>query len=90
MRIILRNRFKCNKCGDIIESKSRHDFVKCSCGSIFCDGGHDYVRLGLAQGVEDTDFEDLCEWGKEYPYSDEAMKLYEDVNGGPYEPTEHI
>jgi len=43
---ILRNRCKCIKCGDIIESKSRHDFVACSCGEIFTDGGTDYIRRG--------------------------------------------
>lgn len=41
-----RNIAKCRKCGDIIESKSRHDFVRCKCGAIFLDGGFDYVRRG--------------------------------------------
>ena len=44
--MIKRNAAKCAKCGDIIESKTRHDFVKCSCGAIFVDGGHDYIRRG--------------------------------------------
>ena len=43
---IVRNRVKCKKCGDIIESKHRHDFVWCKCQSIFTDGGKDYVRRG--------------------------------------------
>ena len=30
----------------MIESKSRHHFVECSCGEIFTDGGHDYIRQG--------------------------------------------
>lgn len=42
----MRNLAKCKKCGDIIESKSRHDFQMCSCGSIFVDGGTDYIRRG--------------------------------------------
>lgn len=87
MKRILRNSFKCKKCGDIIESKSVHDFVQCSCGNIFCDGGHEYIRLGLAQGLTTDDYEDLCEWEKVCPYSDEARILYEDVNGGAHEPT---
>lgn len=33
MKKIIRNRIKCNLCGDIIESKNRHDFVECKCGS---------------------------------------------------------
>ena len=43
---IKRNIIKCKKCGDIIESKSVHDFQMCSCGSCYVDGGHDYVRIG--------------------------------------------
>ena len=41
---ILKNRIRCLKCGDIIESKSVHDFVTCSCGACRVDGGHDYLR----------------------------------------------
>lgn len=41
-----RNRCKCKKCGTIIESKHRHDFVYCRCKSIFTDGGTDYIRRG--------------------------------------------
>jgi hypothetical protein len=44
----IRNRAKCLKCGDIIESKYRHDFVKCSCGAIFVDGGNEYWRAGAS------------------------------------------
>lgn len=45
-RHIVRSRARCTKCGDVIESKYRHDFVMCKCGAIFLDGGHDYVRVG--------------------------------------------
>ena len=41
---ILRNRARCKKCGDIIESKHRHDHVACSCGEIAVDGGLAYLR----------------------------------------------
>lgn len=44
--MIIRNAAQCAKCGDIIESKHRHDFVSCKCGAIFIDGGHDYFRGG--------------------------------------------
>jgi hypothetical protein len=37
---------KCLKCNDIIESKHRHDFVRCSCKEIFLDGGDEYLRAG--------------------------------------------
>jgi hypothetical protein len=46
MNKLIRNRCKCNKCKDIIESKHRHDFVRCKCGAIFTDGGTDYIRRG--------------------------------------------
>ena len=42
----IRNRAKCKLCGDVIESKFRHDFVWCKCKAIFIDGGNDYHRRG--------------------------------------------
>ena len=42
--MIIKNAIRCNICGDEIESKYRHDFVECSCGSCAVDGGHDYLR----------------------------------------------
>lgn len=36
---------KCRKCGDIIASKYRHDFVWCKCHSVAIDGGTDYIRI---------------------------------------------
>ena len=41
---ILSNKCKCALCGDIIESKYRHDYVSCSCGEISTDGGTDYFH----------------------------------------------
>lgn len=58
---IIRNRAKCNLCGDIIESKSRHDFVTCKCGACSVDGGHDYLRR-LARSFDD--FTDMSETEK--------------------------
>lgn len=43
---IITNKIKCIKCGDILESKTRHDFKMCSCNSVFVDGGVDYMRRG--------------------------------------------
>jgi hypothetical protein len=40
------NKAKCLKCEDILISGYRHDFKFCSCGSIFVDGGKDYIRRG--------------------------------------------
>ena len=36
---------QCLDCQDIIESKHRHDFVKCKCGNSFIDGGDEYFRV---------------------------------------------
>ena len=44
MQKIIRNAIRCKKCGDVIESKTVHDFKFCSCGSCAVDGGHDYLR----------------------------------------------
>lgn len=42
----MKNRAKCLNCLDVIESKSRHDFVWCKCKKIFVDGGNAYWRAG--------------------------------------------
>ena len=67
--MILRNRAKCLKCGDIIESKHRHDFQWCSCKSCFVDGGRDYLR----RGGEIGQMEDMSEFG-DAPDEDEACE----------------
>ena len=38
------NKIKCNHCYVTIESKHRHDMVRCECGKVAVDGGHDYLR----------------------------------------------
>lgn len=59
MRKILVNKIRCKKCGDIIESKSVHDFKFCKCESVAVDGGHDYLRrLGELEDWEDMS---VCE-----------------------------
>ena len=55
---VIKNAAKCKLCGDIIESKFTHDFQRCTCGSIFVDGGLSYFR----RGGDFTIFEDLSEW----------------------------
>ena len=73
---ILKNAIRCKNCGEIIESKTVHDFVPCKCfiesgGSkgCFVDGGHDYMRWGGNR----EDFEDLSETR---PYTDEERDEY--------------
>ena len=43
-RLIVKG-IKCNKCGDVIYSRSRHDFHWCSCKSCAIDGGFDYLKI---------------------------------------------
>lgn len=56
---IITNKIKCNHCGEVIESKSRHDFVTCKCGAVSVDGGKEYLRRAFKKGSED--YEDLSE-----------------------------
>lgn len=55
-KIILCNMVECNRCGDIIESKHVHDFVRCSCQSVYVDGGNEYLRRGW---MDDLDYTEL-------------------------------
>lgn len=41
---LVQNEAQCKKCGDIIFSRSRHDYRTCKCGAIAVDGGMDYAR----------------------------------------------
>lgn len=45
--VIRRNSAKCLECNTEIVSKHRHDFVSCTCGNIYIDGGNDYFRRGV-------------------------------------------
>ena len=65
---IVRNMCRCTVCNSIIESKARHDFVQCTCGRIFTDGGQDYIRRGF---VDVTDIEDLTEFAFPKPLTTE-------------------
>ncbi len=47
---ITRSRAQCLNCSDIIESKHRHDYVRCKCGAIMLDGGNEYIRCGWPGG----------------------------------------
>ncbi len=39
-------KIKCLICGDVIKSKSVHDFVSCQCDSCYIDGGQNYLHFG--------------------------------------------
>lgn len=50
--MLLKNSIKCNHCNDEIESKHRHDFIKCKCGKVAVDGGSDYHKV-LFKNISD-------------------------------------
>ena len=54
------NKIQCLKCGDILESKTVHDWVQCSCKAVFVDGGKEYFR----RGGNLEDYKDLSEYEK--------------------------
>jgi len=58
--VVVVNKCQCAKCGDVIESKHRHDFVRCGCGAIFTDGGRSYIRRGA------TDLSDIIDLSETY------------------------
>lgn len=43
----MRNRVQCLLCGEVIESKFRHDYVTCKCGNVSVDGGKDYCKVNF-------------------------------------------
>jgi hypothetical protein len=48
MKTIKVNKAKCLDCGDILESKHRHDYVTCTCGNLAVDGGKDYLKRNFS------------------------------------------
>lgn len=58
--MIITNKIKCKHCGDVIESKSVHDYEECKCGAVAVDGGHYYLKRTYKTSPEE-DFEELSE-----------------------------
>jgi hypothetical protein len=50
-------KIRCKKCGDIIQSKHKHDFQTCKCMSIFIQGENEYSRIGFPFGNPDDWYE---------------------------------
>lgn len=57
---VLVNKARCLACGDIVESRTVHDFRRCSCEALAVDGGLDYVRR-----VYRDEYEELSEYAEE-------------------------
>ena len=58
---ILRNAVKCNRCGEIIESRFTHDFQTCKCGAVSVDGGHSYLRRAFQEDIGFTELSEVTE-----------------------------
>lgn len=56
------NKIRCKRCGDIIESKTGHDFKFCKCGAVAVDGGKEYLRRCFIN--TNDDYEELSEYEK--------------------------
>ena len=86
---ILVNKIRCKKCGDIIESKSVHDFKFCKCEAVAVDGGHDYLRrvgaledwedLSVCETIEDNNTQ-ILETGTEVNFIEIADYINENKN----------
>ena len=44
---LIKNAAQCLGCGDVVVSKSRHDYVVCGCGNVAVDGGLDYMPMSV-------------------------------------------
>lgn len=68
---IVRNAAECLQCGEVIESKHRHDFVTCKCGASSVDGGKSYLRrvgMGMRDLSEFADDDELDAMGRKADY----------------------
>lgn len=46
VEVVLENKARCGECGDVVESRWRHDYRSCRCGNLHVDGGLDYIKRG--------------------------------------------
>lgn len=60
MKKIVKNAIRCKYCGEVIESKSIHDYKYCSCKSVAVDGGHEYLKRSFKNTKDD--YEELSEY----------------------------
>lgn len=79
--VLTKNSIKCLECNTVLESKHRHDFVRCSCdNAAHVDGGLVYQKLGAV----DLDLiENLSEYTTydkvEYETKQKERKLTQDI-----------
>jgi len=65
MNRLIRNRIRCLSCGQVIESKTVHDFVLCLCGKVAVDGGLMYTRRMFPSRKPTEWYEEMSEYVKE-------------------------
>ena len=58
-KMIIRNKIKCRKCGDIIESYHCHDYKHCKCGLVAVDGGREYLKREFPKFPTEEWYEEL-------------------------------
>ena len=66
---IIKNAAKCLNCNEVVESKHRHDFARCSCGNVAVDGGKAYLKRSVRdKGIKDMSVmvhDKDCWWNKD-------------------------
>ena len=68
---LISNKIRCKFCGDVIESRSVHDFRSCKCGKCSTDGGLEYAKRSFITNNPEDTYEDLS------TYVDENGKIIE-------------
>jgi hypothetical protein len=67
---IIKNAAQCLSCYEVVESKHRHDFVRCSCGNLAVDGGKDYLKRSVGKhgikNMSQTEHDKDCYWHKDW------------------------
>lgn len=81
IQVLTRNAIKCLQCNTVLESKHRHDYVRCSCSNeAATDGGLAYQRI-LAKDLDLV--ENLSEYTTydkvEYESLQKEIKIRKDI-----------
>lgn len=62
MNKIIVNKIQCLHCGDIIESKTVHDYKRCRCGKVAVDGGKYYCKRAFPSFPAEEHYIELSEF----------------------------
>lgn len=73
---------KCLNCGDILYSRSRHDFRYCFCGSMYVDGGPVFEGSTGSYNRVGGNFDEIksIEYESELNAGDIVKRLWDDYN----------